>query len=339
MPGRRLHRVVAPEVLQNILRLALADRGSQALAVVRDLLRHDLPAHQVLSAVIVPVLRDVGDLWHANLIDVEAQQTASAVLERVLSESCPNDTSPPGDGDWVVIAAPLLEQHTFCAQVAAMCLRANGWNVLDLGGGVRAADLGVALDAAGARAQRVAAVVVHTARPACLPGVFDLVEVARDRGVGVAAGGRGFGKEGQWSQHLGIGAWVAAVGAVGDSLSSTRPVPGESVVTEASRIAASRVAAQRDVLAAAPGPWSAALPAAAVGDIAPTAFLADALASSVQFAEAEIMVDAVKWYRGFLASRGSPVQAVREVLDELAAVFTDEPYCAEPVAQALASMA
>ena len=90
--------------------------------------------------------------------------------------------------------------------------------------------------------------------------------------------------------------------------------------------------------ASRPGNGSAALPASAVGDIAPAAFFADALTSSVQFAEVEIMVDAAEWYRGFLVSRDSPVQPAREVLDVIANAFADVPHCNEPVAPALATL-
>ncbi len=336
--GRRLNRVVTPEVLQNVLRLALAGNGDQVQAVVRDLLRHDLPDAQILSALFVPVLREVGDLWHANLIDVDAQQRVSAVFEHVLGETWRPQGSASGH-DVVVIAAPLCERHTFCAQVAAMCLDAQGWDVVDLGGDVSATDLSSALDFAASAAQAVAAVVVHTSRPALLSGAFDLVEVARERGLAVAAGGRGFGKDGRWARWLGIGSWVSTVGGIGEVLATASAVPGESVVTSASREAASQVAARRDELVVSCGPLSAALPASAVGDIAPAAFFADALTSSVQFAEVEIMVDAADWYRGFLVSRDSPVQPAREVLDVIANAFTDVPHCDEPVAHALATLA
>jgi hypothetical protein len=239
----------------------------------------------------------------------------------------------------VVIAAPLCERHTFCAQVAAMCLDAQGWAVVDLGGDVSAGDLSGALDLAAASTQPVAAVVVHTSRPALLPGAFDLVEVARRRGVAVAAGGRGFGQQGRWAGRLGIRSWVPTVGGIGDSLTTARPVPGESVVTDTSREAATQVAARRDHLVASCDSWSAALPPNAIGDIAPAAFFADALTSSVQFAEVEIMVDAAEWYRGFLVSRDSPVQPAREVLDAIANAFADVPHCDEPVAHALATLA
>jgi methanogenic corrinoid protein MtbC1 len=329
--------VVTPEVLQNVLRLALAGNGDQVQAVVRDLLRHDLPEAQILSALLVPALREVGDLWHANLIDVDAQQRVSAVFEYVLGDLWRTQDSAR-DRDVVVIAAPLGERHTFCAQVAAMCLDAEGWEVVDLGGDVGATDLSSALDFASASAQRVAAVVVHTARSALLPSALDLVEVARDRGVGVASGGRGFGQQGRWSGRLGIGSWAPTVRGICDVLATASPVPGESVVTTASREAASQVAARRDDLVVSCDPWTTALTAHAVGDIAPAAFFADALASSVQFAEVEIMVDAAEWYRGFLVSRDSPVQPAREVLDVIANAFADVPHCNEPVAHALATL-
>ena len=330
-PGRQLSRVATRETVQYLLALAHDGHHQQAVALVTDLMAYGLPAREVLSAMLLPVLHEVGDLWHANLVDVAAQQRVSVACDQILeSVAWPPAPSPADLRGLVLLAAPPDEEHLLGARLATGWLVDDGWTAVDLGA-VTAADLAANEDALA----EAAALVVHAARVALLPGLLPLLEVAAAVGVGVVAAGPGFGPSGDWCDALGIASWAATHAELSSAV----------LHCSAPRIAVT--AAGLDAVASLDARQAALVTGSsfavdntehhpdASGPLHPVTFTLDALRPALLFAEPAILGAEVQWYRAFLASRDQPIDRYRAVLERLQRELADIPGCASTIESAL----
>jgi hypothetical protein len=330
---RRLRAVVTPESSRHARELALSANFDQALALAREKLQHDLPVAEVLSALFLPALRDIGELWQENSIVAADQALASRVYDFVIDQVWPDAPPTPRRGS-VIIAAPEGERHTFAARLTGLGLSLEGWSVLDLGADVAVADVEAAL----ATAEDVQGVIVHGASSSCLPAALTMIDAATRHGAGVVVAGGGFGEMGRYGAMLGAAGWAMQPGA---AVSAQLPVAVSRSARpdELARRSSEAVVRRADaVFGSRPCPNHAEFPDDAAGPLMPVPFLAGQLAASVLIDEPHVMVEAVEWYRQFLASRGTPAAPLRATLGALGKAVIDIPGCRSPLAAAGAAL-
>jgi methylmalonyl-CoA mutase cobalamin-binding subunit/DNA-binding transcriptional MerR regulator len=107
--------------------------------------------------IVTPLLRRVGDRWHAGQLTPAHEHLASVVIGRVLgwlTGHFSRDESAPV----LVVATPQGEQHELGAAVAAVAAAEAGCRVVYLGANLPATDIAGAARQAGARAVAVSLV-------------------------------------------------------------------------------------------------------------------------------------------------------------------------------------
>lgn len=332
--SRRLRAIVTPESIRFARELALTGNFDQGLALAREKAQYDVPLIDVLVAMYLPVLREVGDLWHFNAIAHQDQAVASRVCDHVLDHVWQPSAPSAAPLGTVIVAAPEGEEHTFAGRLATLSLMAEGWAAIDLGADVRAADL----EAACAAVTDLQGIVVHAAATSSLPSALQLVDVATQHGVGALVGGRGFGERGRYGAVLGAAAWGEHPGRTLGACLSPLATNGVGPLTAARR-ASAEVSARAAADAEVGRSFTHRLPPDAVGPLEPVRFLAADLAAAVLVGSPEIMIDAVTWYRHFLATRGAADDVLAEVLDLVGAMMADVAECEDALAAARAALA
>jgi excisionase family DNA binding protein len=84
-----------------------------------------------LQRVLVPALRQIGDVWHQGELPIWTEHRASAIADRVLAELVPN---PRGRRRGVVaVAAMSGDHHSLPTTMATVALRDANWQVHHLG--------------------------------------------------------------------------------------------------------------------------------------------------------------------------------------------------------------
>jgi len=103
-----------------------------------------------LEEVGVPLLRELGERWHAGDAGPAEEHMASAVLRRVVELGMVTLGQDP-DAPLMVVATPAGERHEIGALLAAAATRAEGWRVLYLGADLPASEIAEAARRTGAR--------------------------------------------------------------------------------------------------------------------------------------------------------------------------------------------
>jgi|SRR5687767_40813 len=112
---------------------------------------------QYLDEVAGPLLRRIGDAWHAGEIEIAHEHAASAAIRATLEwliESLPVEPSAPA----VVLACPARERHELGAMLAAGAAARAGWRVIYLGADTPSADIAAAARQHDARAVGVSVI-------------------------------------------------------------------------------------------------------------------------------------------------------------------------------------
>lgn len=107
--------------------------------------------YELLTAIIVPILRELGDGWQRGEFTVAQEHAASAVIRQQLGDLL-RTARPRDDAPTLIATTPEGEHHEFGAMLAAIAATAEGARVLYLGPNTPARDLASAAEAAGARA-------------------------------------------------------------------------------------------------------------------------------------------------------------------------------------------
>ena len=109
-----------------------------------------------LARVAVPLLRRVGDEWHAGRLTAAQEHLASSVLHDIFVERM-RAFSPRTDDPRVLIATPAGERHAIAAALVGAAAAVEGWSVIYLGADLPATEIA---DAAIARRVSVVALSV-----------------------------------------------------------------------------------------------------------------------------------------------------------------------------------
>ena len=108
---------------------AMDSAGLEAI-LRRSVARHGIIAF--IDEIAAPFLREVGEAWHEGRMTVAQEHLASAVVQRVVSETAPL-FSGGEDNPAIVIATLEGERHAHGALMAAVTAASEGWRVIYLG--------------------------------------------------------------------------------------------------------------------------------------------------------------------------------------------------------------
>lgn len=143
-----------------------------------------LPPRDLVFAVIVPLLQEVGRRWEAGTLRPAQEHLVSAIVRSVLGGLL-RATARPGATPRLVLATPSGERHELGLLCAALLAASAGYGVVYLGADLPAADIEHAVTEAGAR---IAMIGLTT------PGAVPRAELRRlskpPRGVELWVGGQ-----------------------------------------------------------------------------------------------------------------------------------------------------
>jgi MerR family transcriptional regulator, light-induced transcriptional regulator len=138
------------------------DQVQEAMQAIRNLDASELDAVLVRAAlrlgsgvfleqVALPLLREVGELWHSNQLGIANEHLATSATQRVLSWLLWSGT-PNRDGPVIVVATPLGQRHEIGAMVCSAIAAEEGWRVVYLGADLPAEEIARVAESRGASA-------------------------------------------------------------------------------------------------------------------------------------------------------------------------------------------
>lgn len=169
-----------------LIDLGLAYTRSLASAALEDLLRRAVSLLGVtafVERVAAPLLRKVGDEWHAGRLTPSQEHLASSILHDILVATMRGFSERDG-GPRVLVATPAGERHAIGAALVGAAAALHGWNVVYLGVDLPAAEIAAAAVAADVTMVAVSIVYVDDRQRVLgemrslrglLPGTIDLV--------------------------------------------------------------------------------------------------------------------------------------------------------------------
>jgi methanogenic corrinoid protein MtbC1 len=176
------------------------------VAVALGLLDSGFTAYEVISDLLVPAQRRVGDLWVANELSVADEHLVTASSEASLHALAMANTSLATSVD-VVLACAEGDWHSIGAHMLAVQLETGGVGVRFLGASTPATHVAKLLTR-----DPPDALVVSCTMPIYFSGVTRLADAAHAIGVPVLAGGAALDDDGpQRARLLGADAWAANV--------------------------------------------------------------------------------------------------------------------------------
>ncbi len=180
----------APEAV-DIVESALAFARSLDAPALSEALRRAVTVLGVtpfIETVVGPLLRRVGEEWHAGRLSPAPEHLVSSILHDIVVGTM--RAFPQRDGaPRVLIATPAGDRHAIGAAVVGVAAAVEGWNVLYLGTDLPAEEIADAASTADVRV--VALSVVYVDDPS---RVLDELRALRSRlapGVSLIAGGAG----------------------------------------------------------------------------------------------------------------------------------------------------
>jgi methanogenic corrinoid protein MtbC1 len=272
----------------------------------------------------------VGELWAANEWTVAREHAATSISERALAAIAAQTTVRPTRGR-IAIACVDGEWHALPIRILAEVLRLHGWRVDFLGANVPGPHLVTHLHQIGPDA-----VALSCTLPTRLPRAHAAITACRTAGVPVIAGGRGFGPDGRYAQHLGADAWAAGAEEAVTRLAQNWPPqlgdPHETAFLGDDEY--TYVVRQRgELIGTALRRLSAAYPAVGRYDqrqrdatAEDLGHVVDFLAAALYVSEARILTDFVDWTTAVLAARGVPAAAFAVGLRLIRAQVHDYPH-------------
>jgi methanogenic corrinoid protein MtbC1 len=175
------------------------ERGQTPLAVELALGALDRGGPSaVVTGLLAPAQREVGDRWHAGRYTVAQEHLASAVVDDVLGLLAPHTFHDTDGANTLALVCAEGEWHATPARMAALLARDAGWQVQFLGASTPADHLHTTLEVL-----QPQALAVSCTLPLALPGVPTLIDIADQLDVPVVVGGRAFDPEGRRGGHLG----------------------------------------------------------------------------------------------------------------------------------------
>jgi methylmalonyl-CoA mutase cobalamin-binding subunit len=177
----------APEFVEQAVAHARALDGIRLDAGIRRALAlFGLPVF--LEAVATPILRRIGDEWHAGRLTPAQEHLASAALHDLIAESTRGMVADEG-APRLLVATPAGERHAIGASLVGATAAAEGWQVISLGADLPATDIADAADRTGATVVAVSLLYIDDADRAV--GELRALRAQLPAGIELLAGGPG----------------------------------------------------------------------------------------------------------------------------------------------------
>lgn len=167
-------------------RLVAGDEAG-AWGIVEEALASGTEPGGVLTELLAPAMRSIGDRWAAGELGIADEHLASAVASRLIGRLGPRFTRPGRRRGTIIIGSVAGDRHVLPTAIMGDLLRGAGFEVVDLG----ADTPGESFVAAGRGVDRLVAVALCVTAPEVLDDVADLSAVVRAGlpGVPVVVGG------------------------------------------------------------------------------------------------------------------------------------------------------
>jgi len=127
----------------------VAGDGRGAVGVVEGALAAGAGLDDLYLGVVAPAMRHIGERWATGELDVADEHRATGVAHDVLGRVADRFARPGRTRGNVVLGAAPGERHVLPVTMVAHLLRADGWEVDDLGADVPASSFGVAARSVG----------------------------------------------------------------------------------------------------------------------------------------------------------------------------------------------
>lgn len=136
-----------PEVVVQALALARS-LDSTALNDTLRRSRAALGLSAFVESIAVPLLRSVGDGWHAGRLTLSQEHLVTSILYDVITESMRSLPKQSGARK-LLVTTTAGERHAIGAALVGAAAAVEGWNVLYLGADLPAAEIAIAATSAG----------------------------------------------------------------------------------------------------------------------------------------------------------------------------------------------
>ena len=165
-------RALDPAGLETLLRRSVARYGIVAF----------------IDEIAAPFLRNVGDAWHNGDLTISQEHFATAVVQRVVTETVPLLTGAEG-APTIVVGTLEGERHAVGALMAAATAASDGWRVMYLGADLPSEE--IAATAVRSRALAVGISVVLSEKKARAVAALRSIEKAIQPDASLVVGGGG----------------------------------------------------------------------------------------------------------------------------------------------------
>lgn len=159
---RRTQPASAPPGADDVVTVALQLARALDAATLDEALRRAATRMGIapfLESVAAPLLRRIGDEWHAGRLTPPHEHLVSSVLHDIIAETM-RSLVPPEGAPSVLVTTPAGDRHSIGAALVGAAAAAEGWKVLYLGADLPAGDIADAARAAGVRVVAVSVVYV-----------------------------------------------------------------------------------------------------------------------------------------------------------------------------------
>ena len=177
---------------ERLLQRLLAADQAGAWKVIEAAQLSGMSIKGVYTDMIIPCLRSIGESWHEGDITVGQEHAATQVATRLVSRLSAQIARRGVSKGTVVIGTPSTEMHNLPVMIAADLIRAEGFEVLDLGSYLPADSFAEIV----AGQQRLVAVAVSVTAPGQVDQIVETIEAIRKRvDVPIFLGGAGIDGE------------------------------------------------------------------------------------------------------------------------------------------------
>ncbi len=178
-----------------------------ARELIERALAAGVPAASLYLRVIAPAMHEVGRLWETAQISVAQEHLSTQITQAAIASLglYLHGGDPVGAGRVAIVASSPGELHVLGTQMVADFLETQGWQVLNLGADIPAAEL---TDLA--RRREAAVVAISTALPGHLLSVTRTCQLLRqlEPPPFIVVGGRAYGGDARRARSLGADAFA-----------------------------------------------------------------------------------------------------------------------------------
>ena len=175
----------------HIVKLALASTARLDAPDLEHSLRRaivQLGITSFIEDVASPILRRIGEEWHAGRLTIAHEHLASSTIHDIVAESMRAIGRGVGEPT-VLVATPIGERHAIGAALVGATAASEGWRVLYLGADLPARDIAAAATATKARA--IAMSVIYVQDHARTVGELSALRALLSPSVSIVVGGAG----------------------------------------------------------------------------------------------------------------------------------------------------